>query len=182
MIAATRNQGSGVDRREGKGGDIGRGQKEDRISLFCLFFKSQAVNGNQDSLPAPALAFAAERITWVGVEILVTSCSWLRTEERRRTAPWKEPLLLKVLTTSICRRENEIENLDGSRPQLQWNSACQPELAMLGYQPPATGNEALCARGQLVGVGTALMFFYGKSKLHQQKINWSHLKAPFISR
>lgn len=80
------------------------------IMCRCSIYKVcvMSVTGKAgDSLPGAALALAVERTTWVGVEILVTSWSWLSTEERRLTAPWNEPLLLNVLTTSICRRERD---------------------------------------------------------------------------
>ncbi len=74
----------------------------------------------KDSLPGAPVALAVERTTWEGVELLVTSWSWLSTEERRLTAPWNEPLLLKVLTTSICRREREGHHTDRRMSFMKW--------------------------------------------------------------
>lgn len=74
----------------------------------------------KDSLPGAPVALAVERTTWEGVELLVTSWSWLSTEERRLTAPWNEPLLLNVLTTSICRREREGHHTDRRMSFMTW--------------------------------------------------------------
>lgn len=87
-------------------------------TVFCCV----PLMDGRNSLPGAPVALAVERTTWVGVEILVTSWSWLRTEERRRAAPWKEPLLLKVLTTSICWREREDIT---ERTWQSWSTSCQ---------------------------------------------------------
>ncbi len=74
----------------------------------------------KDSLPGAPVALAVERTTWEGLELLVTSWSWLSTEERRLTASWNEPLLLKLLTTPICRREREGHHTDRRMSFMKW--------------------------------------------------------------
>lgn len=52
---------------------------------------------------------ALDKDTWLGLETLVTSWFWLVVDDwrLRAPAPWKEVPLLKVLTTSICRRAGQ---------------------------------------------------------------------------